>query len=255
MSVLTVQNLTKVYHPRFGGKPCTALDDVTFHMEEGEFVGIMGPSGAGKTTLLNVVATIDTPSSGSVTIGNDIITELREPALSAFRREHLGFIFQDFNLLDTLNLRENIALPLVLAHAPSGTVDQRVHAAAASLGIDRLLDKYPYEVSGGERQRTAAARAIVGGPRLVLADEPTGALDSRSSGELMGRLSELNENAAATIMLVTHDPFAASYCQRILFIRDGRLSQEIRRMDGRRAFYDQILEALATFGSDSHDVQ
>ncbi len=255
MSVLTVQDLTKIYRPRFGGKPCTALDDVTFHIEEGEFVGIMGPSGAGKTTLLNIIATIDTPSSGSVTIGNDVITQLREPALSAFRREHLGFIFQDFNLLDTLNLRENIALPLVLAHVSPGMVDQRVRAAAASLGIERLLEKYPYEVSGGERQRTAAARAIVGGPRMVLADEPTGALDSRSSGELLGRLSELNQNAATTIMLVTHDPFAASYCQRILFIRDGRLSQEIRRADGRRAFYDQILEVLATFGGDNHDVQ
>jgi len=255
MSVLTVQNLTKVYHSRFGGKPCTALDDVTFHVEEGEFVGIMGPSGAGKTTLLNVIATIDTPSSGSVAIGDAVITTLREPALSAFRREHLGFIFQDFNLLDTLSLGENIALPLVLSHVAARDVDRRVDAAAESLGIRHLLEKYPYEVSGGERQRAAAARAIVGGPRLVLADEPTGALDSRSSGELMGRLSELNENAAATIMLVTHDAFAASYCQRILFIRDGRLSREIHRTDGRRAFYDQILEALATFGDDNHDIQ
>ncbi len=254
MSVLTVQNLTKVYRPRFGGKPCTALNDVNFHVDDGEFVGIMGPSGAGKTTLLNIIATIDTPSSGSVTIGDDVITTLREPALSTFRREHLGFIFQDFNLLDTLTLRENIALPLVLSHTPAQDVDHRVESAAGSLGIDPLLEKYPYEVSGGERQRAAAARAIVSNPRLVLADEPTGALDSRSSGELLGRLGELNENAGTTIMLVTHDPFAASYCQRILFIKDGRFSEEIRRTDGRRSFYDRILEVLATFGGDNHDV-
>ena len=254
MSVLTVRDLTKVYRPRFGGKPCAALDGVDFRVEEGEFVGIMGPSGAGKTTLLNIIATIDTPTSGSVTIGDDVITTLREPALSTFRREHLGFIFQDFNLLDTLTLRENIALPLVLSHVPTRDVDRRVDAAARSLGIDPLLEKYQYEVSGGERQRAAAARAIVSGPRMVLADEPTGALDSRSSGELLARLGELNENAGTTIMLVTHDPYAASYCQRILFIKDGRLSQEIRRTDGRRSFYDRILEVLATFVDDNRDV-
>lgn len=254
MNVLTVRELTKEYRPRFGGKTCTALDGVDFRVEEGEFVGIMGPSGAGKTTLLNIIATIDTPTSGSVAIGDDVITALQEPALSTFRREHLGFIFQDFNLLDTLSLRENIALPLVLSHVPVRDVDRRVDAAARSLGIDPLLEKYPYEVSGGERQRAAAARAIVSGPRMVLADEPTGALDSRSSGELLERLGELNENTGTTIMLVTHDPYVASYCQRILFIKDGRLSQEIRRTDGRRSFYDRILEVLATFGDDSHDV-
>jgi putative ABC transport system ATP-binding protein len=254
VSTMTVESLTKTYVPRFGGMPVAALSDVNFCVEDGEFVGVMGPSGAGKTTLLNIIATIDTPTSGSVTIGDDVITALREPGLSTFRREHLGFIFQDFNLLDTLTLRENIALPLVLSHVSARNVDQRVDAAAESLGIHQLLEKYPYEVSGGERQRAAAARAIVGDPRLVLADEPTGALDSRSSGELLQRLGDLNKSAGTTIMLVTHDPFAASYCQRILFIKDGHLSQEIRRTDGRRSFYDHILEVLATFGGDSHDI-
>lgn len=254
MSTMTVQSLAKTYVPRFGGTPVAALAGVSFSVQDGEFVGVMGPSGAGKTTLLNIIATIDTPTSGSVTIGDDMITSLREPALSAFRREHLGFIFQDFNLLDTLTLRENVALPLALSHVNVSDIDQRVDSAAESLGIRSLLEKYPYEVSGGERQRAAAARAIVGNPRLVLADEPTGALDSRSSSELLGHLTEINEHAGTTIMLVTHDPFAASYCQRILFIKDGRLSQEIRRTDGRRSFYDRILEVLAAFGGDNHDV-
>ena len=246
--VLSVEHLRKVYGSKHGGQPSEALSDVSFTVSEGEFVGIMGPSGAGETTLLNVIATIDAPSGGKVFVRGKEITRLREPALSDFRRDALGFIFQDYNLLDTLSLFDNIALPLVLMHRSPQQIGRAVSAVSEDLGIADILSKFPYEVSGGQRQRAAAARAIVHQPELILADEPTGALDSKSSKDLLTCLKCLNQTRSATILMVTHDPFAASFASRILFIKDGALYMEIESGGDRRAFYDRILKALSSMG-------
>ena len=205
----------------------------------------MGPSGAGKSTLLNMIATIDEVTSGSVLIGGQNIGRMNEDALSNFRREKLGFNFQDYNLLDTLTFRENIALPLVLSKVHPKEIMQRVNKISEALGIRQLLNKYPYEVSGGQRQRASAARAMISNPELILADEPTGALDSKSSGELLQCLSDLNENSMATILLVTHDAFTASFCKRILFIKDGVIFTEIDKGGSRKEFFDKILKVQA----------
>lgn len=251
LSVLLVQDVKKSYSSRFGGSVTHALRDISFHVEEGEFIGIMGPSGAGKTTLLNVIATIDTPTSGSIQIGGQEIVKLKEPNLSRFRRDQLGFMFQDFNLLDSLTLKENILLPLALAKVSVGEMELRVQELSAQLGIKDLLHKYPYEVSGGQKQRAAAARAVIHRPQLVLADEPTGALDSKSSRELLQCMTELNERNHTSIVLVTHDAFAASYCRRILFIKDGALFTElVRGQMTRKQFFDKILDILAALGGD-----
>jgi putative ABC transport system ATP-binding protein len=254
MSVLNVNNVKKVYGSRFGGSTCTALNGINLEIGRGEFVGIMGPSGAGKTTLLNVIATIDTPSAGSITIGGQDITRLKEPNLSVFRREKLGFIFQDFNLLDTLSIRENIILPLVLSKVKVFDMEDKLNKISSTLGISDIMDKYPYEVSGGQKQRAAAARAVIGSPELILADEPTGALDSKSSRELLQCLSELNTRNNATILMVTHDAFAASYCKRIVFIKDGMLFTEIVRGNGRKEFFDRILDVLSALGGDNSEL-
>lgn len=251
-NVLLAKNVTKVYGTR--GNIYTALHDISLEIEEGEFVGIMGPSGAGKTTLLNIVATIDRPTSGSVFIDNNDIVKMNEDTLSSFRRNKLGFIFQDFNLLDTLTVRENIALPLALSKVSVKEIDKRIMNISDILGIWDILNKYPYEISGGQKQRTAAARAIINSPKLILADEPTGALDSKSSTELLQALSELNANNKATIMMVTHDAFAASYCKRILFIKDGKLFTELVRGGSRKDFFQKILDVLATLGGDNSDL-
>lgn len=247
MPVLSVRNVVKQYGAGKTAKSL-ALDGVSFDVERGEFVGIMGPSGAGKTTLLNIIATIDVATSGKVIIGGQNICGIGEPALSDFRRKKLGFIFQEYNLLDTLTLQENIALPLVLSKVGAGRIDRMVNAVAAQLGIERLLGKYPCEVSGGQRQRASAARAIVNAPELILADEPTGALDSKSAVDLLECLQSMNERQAATILLVTHDAFAASYAKRILFIQDGRLYREIVRRGGRRQFYEEIIGVISELG-------
>ncbi len=254
MPVLSVRNVVKQYGTKTGAKSL-ALDGVSFDVERGAFVGIMGPSGAGKTTLLNVIATIDAVTSGRIFIGGQNICGIREPALSDFRRNKLGFIFQDYNLLDTLTLRENIALPLILAKVGPGKIDRLVNAVAGELGIERLLSKYPCEVSGGQRQRASAARAIVGEPELILADEPTGALDSKSATDLLECLQDINERQDATILLVTHDAFAASYAKRILFIKDGLLYREIDRRGGRRQFYDEIIGVVSELGGDGRDLR
>lgn len=254
MSVLTVKNVKKSYDAK-SGVSSMALAGVSFEVDKGEFVGIMGPSGAGKTTLLNVIATIDTVTGGSITIGNHNICGIQEPALSDFRRNSLGFIFQDYNLLDTLTLGENIALPLILSKKKSNQIDKQVQDVAVALGIDKLLKKYPCEVSGGQRQRASAARAIVNKPELILADEPTGALDSKSAGDLMQCLQDLNEGQLATIMLVTHDAFAASFCQRILFIKDGLLYREIRKDGTRKQFYDEIIHVFSELGGDNRELR
>jgi putative ABC transport system ATP-binding protein len=244
--VLTARNVKKVYGSR--GNVYTALQDIDLTIKQGEFVGIMGPSGAGKTTLLNIISTIDQPSSGTVTIGGEDIVKMNEEKLSVFRRNKLGFIFQDFNLLDTLTVKENIVLPLALSKVRLEELEKRLKEVAAGLSIEDILNKYPYEISGGQKQRTAAARAIITKPALVLADEPTGALDSKSSTELLQALSDLNEKNSATIMMVTHDAFAASYCKRIIFIKDGLLFTELVRGGSRKEFFQKILDVLKTLG-------
>jgi len=246
--VVETKNLKKMYGSK--GNNYMALDDINLQIKQGEFIGVMGPSGAGKSTLLNIIATIDKPTSGRLSIGGKEILNLNEEELSSFRRNKLGFIFQDFNLLDTLTLKENIILPLTLSKMKVGVIEKRVDEIAETLGIKNILEKYPNEVSGGQKQRTAAARAIITNPDLVLADEPTGALDSKSSKDLLECLAGLNENINATIMMVTHDPFAASYCKRIVFIKDGNLFTElVRGNSDRKEFYKKILDVLATIGN------
>lgn len=250
--VLIARNLKKVYGSR--GNIYPALDDINFEIKEGEFVGIMGPSGAGKTTLLNVVSTIDRPTSGTITIDGDDIVKMNEKKLSLFRRNKLGFIFQDFNLLDTLTIKENIVLPLALSKVNHKEIEIKVNEIANKLEINGVLNKYPYEVSGGQQQRTAAARAIINNPKLILADEPTGALDSKSSSDLLRCLSDINESNKATIMMVTHDAFAASYCKRIIFIKDGVLFTELVRGKSRKEFFQRIIDVLKALGGDNSDL-
>ena len=253
MSVLKVRNVKKKYQTK-SGIEANALTGVSFEVEKGEFVGIMGPSGAGKSTLLNIIATIDMPTSGDIEIGKENICGMHEPSLSDFRRSRLGFIFQDYNLLDTLTLEENIALPLVMSKEKAADIDKNVKTVAASLGIEKILEKYPCEVSGGQRQRASAARAMIHKPDLILADEPTGALDSKSAKDLLQCLQQLNEEQTATILCVTHDAFTASFCQRILLIKDGYLYKEITKNGTRKQFFDEIIDVFAELGGDSNDL-
>ncbi|MCY7489856.1 ABC transporter ATP-binding protein [Paenibacillus larvae] len=232
-----------------------ALDHIDLEVNEGEFVGIMGPSGAGKTTLLNIISTIDTPTSGDIIIDGQSIVRMKEEQLALFRRSKLGFVFQDYNLLDSLTVRENIALPLALSHVKAAEIDERVVRIAKKFGIDPILDKYPYQISGGQKQRCAASRAMVSNPSLILGDEPTGALDSKSATDLLESMKELNEQDRVTILLVTHDAFASSYCQRVLFIKDGRLFTELRKEDlTRKQFFNAILNMLSSIGGGVSDV-
>jgi len=252
-SLLQVKSVEKVFGK--GANTFKALEDISFTIDHGEFVGIMGPSGAGKSTLLHVLATIDSPSKGDIYIENDNIAKMKEEQLSDFRKDHLGFIFQDYNLLDSLTVRENIVLPLAIAKLPIKEIDEKVASMANAFGIETILDKYPYQISGGQKQRTASCRALVSNPKLIFADEPTGALDSKSATDLLKALSSLNEEQETTIMMVTHDAFAASFCRRILFISDGRLSREmIRGTHSRKEFYQMILDELAQLGGDGHDI-
>ena len=252
-AILTVSDLRRVYGR--GGAATRALDGVSLTLEPGEFVGVMGPSGSGKTTLLNCISTIDRPTSGSIVIDGRELTGLRGKELAKFRRERLGFIFQDCNLLDTLTAFENIALSLSIVKAPAGEIPGRVRETAALLGISDCLDKYPYQMSGGQQQRCAAARAIVTRPALVLADEPTGALDSKSSRLLLDRLEELNRELGTTILMVTHDAFTASCCRRVVFLRDGQIFLELRREGrDRRAFFQQIIRVVSQMGGEMEDV-
>ena len=248
--ILSVRQIEKVFGTR--DSITHALAGVSFDVEEGEFVGIMGPSGSGKTTLLNCVSTIDRPSSGHIIVGGRDITGLSKRQLAKVRRDDLGFIFQDSNLLDTLTGYENIALALTIKHERTSGIPQRVESIARSLGVDGVLKKYPYQMSGGQKQRVAAARAIVSDPKLVLADEPTGALDSRSAQIMLETLEMMNQQLGATIMMVTHDAFAASFTSRVLFIKDGTLFNEIRRGDMTRdQFFSRILEVIAFLGGDA----
>jgi len=252
-SLLQIKNVEKVYGK--GTNMFKALEDISFTIDHGEFVGIMGPSGAGKSTLLHVLATIDTPSKGDIYIENENIAKMKGDQLVDFRRDHLGFIFQDYNLLDSLTVRENILLPLAIAKLPVKEIGVKVESMAKAFGIAAILDQYPYQISGGQKQRTASCRALVSNPKLIFADEPTGALDSKSATDLLKALSTLNEEQETTIMMVTHDAFAASFCRRILFISDGRLSKEmIRGTHSRQEFYQMILDELAQLGGDGYDI-
>ena len=250
--VLEVAHLEKVYGAL--GNVTRALNDVSFTVNRGEFVGIMGASGSGKSTLLNCVSTIDSATSGTIRINGQDVTRMKQAKLSQFRREELGFIFQDSNLLDTLTARENIALPLTIAHTNSAEISTRVQDVAARLSISQVLDKYPYQMSGGQQQRVAAARALVTDPTMIMADEPTGALDSKSARLLLESLEALNRRLRATVLMVTHDSFAASSPSRVLFIRDGKIFTELRRGDtDRREFFDRIMEVVAMMGGEGSD--
>lgn len=247
MAVLEVRELTKIYEGKIATK---ALDNVTFSLEQGEFVGIMGPSGSGKTSLLNAIATIDEPTSGSVRIGGQNPHELGTEEMALFRRRELGFIFQHFNLLDTLTVEENIILPLTLDGTAVSEMKQRAGDIARRLGIETVMEQYPQEISGGQMQRTAIARAMIHHPSLVLADEPTGNLDSKASRDCLEAFAMMNREERTTIMMVTHDAFAASFCHRVIFIKDGRLYNEIHRGDNRQAFFQKIIDMMSLLGGD-----
>ena len=257
MQILTVSGLQKTYTTRFGGSKVQALKNVNFTVESGEYVAIMGESGSGKTTLLNILAALDKPTGGTVLLGGKNLSEIPEETAAAFRRDNLGFVFQDFSLLDTFSLEDNICLPLVLAGKSRTEMRDRLSPLAYDLGIETLLKKYPYEVSGGQKQRAAVARALITRPQILLADEPTGALDSKNARALMEKLSGLNTDAGTTILMVTHDCNAASYCKRILFIQDGVLFHELRRDvpdETQQAFYGRILSVMAQLGGGSANV-
>nr|WP_308627976.1 ABC transporter ATP-binding protein [uncultured Eisenbergiella sp.] len=252
--ILKICNIEKYYGN--SGSLTKALSDVSFQVREGEFIGIMGASGSGKTTLLNCISTIDMVSAGHIFLDGRDVTEIGERDIARFRRENLGFIFQEFNLLDTLTIRENITLALTINRVPAGEIDGRVGKMADKLHIRDILDKYPYQVSGGQKQRCACARAMINRPRLILADEPTGALDSHSSQMLLDTMRDLNESLSATILMVTHDAFTASYAGRILFLKDGQIFTEILRgNDSRRRFFGKILDVVTMLGGDLADVR
>ena len=248
-TILQVDDIQKFYGNK--GNLTKAIDHISLSVEKGEFLGIMGASGSGKTTLLNCISTIDTVTSGHIYIEGKDITELQGAMLSEFRGKKLGFIFHDFNLLDTLTAYENISLALSIAGMKPGDINERVLQVAKALNIQEVLEKYPYQMSGGQQQRVAAARAIVTNPAIVLADEPTGALDTNSSRMLLTMLTELNEQLDATILMVTHDAFSASYCKRILFIKDGKVFNELHRGgDTRKEFFAKILEVVSVLGGE-----
>ena len=252
--VLKIENLKKYYG--VNTNITKAVDGISFSVLEGEFVAIMGASGSGKTTLLNCVATIDTVTSGHIFVDNKDITKVKENDLADFRKENLGFIFQDFNLLDTLTIEENIALSLIINNENTNKVEEKVKKIADKLGISDILKKFPYEVSGGQKQRCACARALINNPKLILADEPTGALDSKSSRLLLETMDEMNKKLKATILMVTHDSFSASFCKRVLFLKDGKIFNEIIKGEKtRKEFFNEILDMLTLLGGDVGNVK
>ena len=251
--VLEVKNIEKYYGNK--GNLTKAIDNISFNIAKGEFVGIMGASGSGKSTLLNCISTIDRVTSGNIKVNGEEITKLKGNKLNKFRREELGFIFQDFNLLDTLSCYENIALALTIQKVPAKEIQKRVNDVAEKLGITEILKKYPYQVSGGQKQRVASARAIITNPKLILADEPTGALDSKAARMLLENFEYLNKVMNATILIVTHDAFTASYANRILFIKDGKIFNElVKGNDTRKQFFEKIIEVVTLLGGDLNDV-
>ena len=254
MALLEVKNLKKVYTTRFGGNQVQALSNVSFSVEEGEYVAIMGESGSGKTTLLNILASLDKPTSGEVLLEGKNLTKIKDKDISAFRREHLGFVFQDFNLLDTFSVQDNIFLPLVLSGKPYPEMKRRLDPLAKLLGITELLGKYPYEISGGQKQRAAVARALITQPRLVLADEPTGALDSKAATQLLRLFSDINRQGQ-TILMVTHSTQAASHAGRVLFIKDGEVFHQLYRGGMTNdELYQKIADTLTVLASGGGEV-
>lgn len=250
--ILTIKNAEKYYGNR--SSLTKAIDDISFSVSKGEFVAIMGASGSGKTTLLNVVSTIDKVSAGHIFVDGIDVTKLKGNDLNKFRREDLGFIFQDFNLLDTLTAYENIALALSIQNVKANEIERRIKKVSEDLGIKDVLKKYPYQMSGGQKQRVASARAIITNPKLILADEPTGALDSKSSKMLLESFNYLNEEKQATILMVTHDAFTASYSNRVIFIKDGKLFNEIRKgKQSRKEFFNKIIDVVTLLGGDLND--
>lgn len=248
-TILRIDNIEKYYGNR--SSLTKAIDNISFEVDKGEFVAIMGASGSGKTTLLNCISTIDRVTSGRIYVGGQDITELRGNKLNRFRREQLGFIFQDFNLLDTLTAFENIALALSIQGVHAKEIQKRVSQLACELGISDVLDKYPYQMSGGQKQRVASARAIITNPKLILADEPTGALDSKASRMLLESFNYLNQELEATILMVTHDAFTASYADRVIFIKDGKIFNEILKCGStRKEFFDKIIDVVTLLGGD-----
>lgn len=251
--ILKLEHIQKYYGSE--GGLTKAIRDISFSVEEGEFVGIMGASGSGKTTLLNCISTIDTVSAGHIYLEGTDVTELKPKSLARFRRENLGFVFQDFNLLDTLTISENIALALAINQTPAREVEPRILEMAKRLNIGDILDKYPYQVSGGQKQRCACARAMINAPRLLLADEPTGALDSHSAQMLLSTMQSINRQLSATILMVTHDAFTASYAERILFLQDGEIFTQLNKgSDSRSGFFDKILHVLTVIGGGQSHV-
>ncbi|RDW15798.1 bacitracin ABC transporter ATP-binding protein [Oceanobacillus arenosus] len=248
--MLNVKQVSKIYEGKIAYR---ALTDINLTIEDGEFVGIMGPSGSGKTTLLNMIATIDEPTTGEILINGKNANRLKNEELAKFRRRELGFVFQEFNLLHTLTVEENIVLPLTLDGKSVKEMKLKVGEIAERLGITQILKKRTYEISGGQAQRAAVARAMIHTPKLLLADEPTGNLDSKASKDVMGMLEQINQRDKATMMLVTHDPQAASYCNRVVFIRDGKFYSEIHRGDNRQAFFQKIIDTLSLLGGDAND--
>ena len=255
MDILEVNGLKKVYMTRFGGNKVEALKNVSFCVQQGEYVAIMGESGSGKTTLLNILAALDKPTGGMVRLDGQELSKIKESMVSAFRRDNLGFVFQDFNLLDTLTISENIALALAINKTPAWNVEPRILDIAKKLNISDILNKYPYQVSGGQKQRCACARAIINNPKLLLADEPTGALDSHCAQMLLSTIQSINKQLGATILMVTHDAFTASYASRILFLRDGEIFMELRKgNDSRSDFFAKILNVLTMMGGGQSHV-
>ncbi|QGH33437.1 ATP-binding cassette domain-containing protein [Gracilibacillus salitolerans] len=254
MSLLQATNISKVYGSKRGIEH-KAIDNLSLSIEKGEFVGVMGPSGSGKTTLLNVLSTIDRLSAGTLTINCEEITRLSKGKLAKFRRREMGFIFQDFNLLDTLTIAENIMLPLTLDGWKVKDMENKLAQIANQLGIDTILRNRSFEVSGGQMQRAAIARAIIHEPSIIFADEPTGNLDSKASRQVMDTLSQLNSQKEATTLMVSHDPFAASFCERILFIKDGKIFNELHKGDNRQSFFQEILNVQSMLGGDTDDLQ
>ncbi|NLT95839.1 MAG: ABC transporter ATP-binding protein [Clostridia bacterium] len=251
MEILKLKHISKIYGERVQH---SALQDINLTIEKGEFVGIMGPSGSGKTTLLNVISTIDPPTSGEVLLNGENPYKLESSQLALFRRRKLGFVFQDFNLIDTLTIGENIVLPLTLDGHQVSTMDKKLQEVAQRLNIENILTKRTYEISGGQAQRTAIARAIIHSPLLLLADEPTGNLDSKAAKDVMVLFEKINRETGVTTVMVTHDPKSASYCHRVIFIKDGRFYNEIHRGDSRRKFYQQILDVLSLLGGEADDL-
>ncbi|WP_294343399.1 ABC transporter ATP-binding protein [uncultured Clostridium sp.] len=253
MAFLEIKNLKKIYTTRFGGNKVEALKDISFSVEEGEYIAVMGESGSGKTTLLNILAALDKPTSGEVFLEGSSIVNIKEKEISAFRRNNLGFVFQDFNLLDTFSLKDNIFLPLVLSGKDYEYMNNKLQPIATKLGIKDILEKYPYEVSGGQKQRVAVARALITDPKLILADEPTGALDSKSATELLELFADINE-AGQTIVMVTHSTKAASHASRVLFIKDGKVFHQLYRGTmSNNEMYEKISDTLTVLSTGGEE--